>query len=118
MATFDEQDGGAPRPSLLNECKIKLTDLPGGTQPGDEVTLTVDRIDNASGCAYLKSANEGSDVGDTASKEGTDQDENGTGDTSTSGSGVGQDITMGPMDKFKTYLTKKTVENQSKTNGI
>jgi hypothetical protein len=89
--------------------KVSLTVLPPGVKQGDTVQLKVIRIDKDMGMAYLTSGET-----KTNSTEGTDQDQTGTGRTADSPQGgVNTNMLLGPMDKLKGYLARKSVEVQS-----
>jgi hypothetical protein len=91
--------------------KVPLRLLPPGAKVGDKVELTVQRIDADGDVAYLSSGE-----AQTGSKEGSDQDQNGTG-TEKAGtpqtSGLNTGMLLGPMSGLKGYLARKSVEVQS-----
>jgi hypothetical protein len=112
---FDKDSLGSPTgmsTGVESQTRISLEQLPPGVKPGDEVTLRVKSIDKGSQCAYLMG--EMSDMPDS-SPEGMDQDTNGTGQAPTSPvtGGLGTDMTLGPLGKFKNYLAKTAVDTQN-----
>lgn len=80
--------------------KISLTLLPPGVQPGQRVSLTVTGIDPVTGMATV--------VPDAVQNAVPPAPESAMQPMDT----VDKELTMGPMDNFRSYLAKKTLSQE------
>lgn len=90
----------AAPPADAGTSKIPLTLLPPGVQPGQRISLTVTGIDPLTGTATVvpDAVQNAVPAAPASAMQPLDM--------------VDKELTMGPMDNLRSYLSKKTMEQQ------